>query len=71
MMPKQMSEAGVQNYARVRLSEMTAGQLGAVHQTLSYGVVGRNTFNTLYKGYYENVNDQSDNKDESLKVHEY
>ena len=71
MMPKQMSEAGVQNYARVRLSEMTAGQLGAVHQTLSYGVVGRNTFNTLYKGYYENVNDQSDNKDESLKVSEY
>ena len=34
MRPKQMSEAGVQNYARIRLSEMSAGQLGTIHQTL-------------------------------------
>ena len=34
MMPKQMSEAGVQNYARVRLSEMTAGQRGGTPNTI-------------------------------------
>ena len=62
---------GTAHLPRIRLSEMSAGQLGTIHQTLSYGVVGASTFHTLYKGYYENVNDKSDNKDSSLEWSEY